>query len=166
MADKIKIKTESGEIEVDREVIEAALKEADEPRVWKPKDGEKVFWLLGGGEIASGAWSDPQIDRDLYVRGRVFPTREAAEEDKRSGLDAYCVAYTTVKNWLLERDYLGGDVSIYWVSDEERLDSISSPFCVGFPFRIVSIEAAEELIAELPNGCKQLLWVKERLPNG
>lgn len=46
---------------------------------WKPKYGEKYFYISGQGFVDNGQWSDHPIDKNRFVLGNVFRTKEEAD---------------------------------------------------------------------------------------
>lgn len=51
-----------------------------EPKRWKPKNGERYWYIPHCGDIASTSWSNYcDLDADLFTMGNCFKTKEEAE---------------------------------------------------------------------------------------
>lgn len=59
-------------------LIEKANKKDAEPKVWKPKDGDK-YYFIDSSKISSYDWTSHDVDKKLYAIGNCFRTEEKAK---------------------------------------------------------------------------------------
>ena len=54
-----------------------------EPKVWEPKEGEKYWFLNSWSEVKEVTYFDDTLSKRLLAFGNLFPTREAANEERK-----------------------------------------------------------------------------------
>lgn len=90
----------------DREAIVKALEETKNG-VWKPKNGEKHWWISVNGDVNSSPFTGE--DMGAVEVGNVFPTREACEEHVR-----YLKALQVLRGDTKGYEYNYKDDGKYW----------------------------------------------------
>lgn len=75
-----RLETELAEV---KEMAEEMKKRADGGGAFKPKDGQK-YWFISGGEIYDDWWNNFSTYESLYSIGNCFPSRESAEAAVRA----------------------------------------------------------------------------------
>lgn len=61
------------------QLIALVKKSMEEPKVWKPKNGEDYYYIDVEGEYFSDSWDDNDFDDNAYAIGNCFKTKEEAK---------------------------------------------------------------------------------------
>ena len=67
--------------EEERKQLLAIVKKSTEekPKVWKPKNNEKYYFIYSQGKLSNTIWNDSSMDASLYAIGNCFRTKKEAE---------------------------------------------------------------------------------------
>lgn len=67
--------------EEERKQLLAIVKKSTEekPKVWKPKNNEKYYFIYSQGKLSNTIWNDSSMDASSYAIGNCFRTKEEAE---------------------------------------------------------------------------------------
>lgn len=101
------------ELQDELEQLKAAKIEAEQPKRWKPKDGEAYWIVNSGGGLEHYVRVNDFTDNWAYLTGNCFKTKEEAEEYKNQ------IYYTArYKNYIEEHsepiDWMDGDQNKYY----------------------------------------------------
>ena len=76
-----RLETELAEV---KEMAEAMKKKADGSGVFKPKDGQKYWFISASTGVYESQWENHPIDHDRYSIGNCFPTEQLAKDTVRA----------------------------------------------------------------------------------
>lgn len=101
------------ELQDELEQLKAAKIEAEQPKRWKPKDGEEYWTIDVEGQVDNvSAYPDEIVEWD-FLTGNCFKTKEEAEEYKKQ------IEYTArYKNYIEEHSE-----PIDWNNEDQEKDS-------------------------------------------
>ena len=60
--------------------LKAKPEKSEEPKAWKPENGENYWYVDDAGEIIETSWDNYRSDQLYYNLGNCFPTEERAEQ--------------------------------------------------------------------------------------
>jgi hypothetical protein len=135
---------------------------------WEPKEGDDL-WFVGfdGAVNHSQRYTDFTL-KPLHARNRIFRTREEAEQDKLTGMDAKLVAQTTINRFCeaegVENKFVAEGDSWYPYIDRTttgKIGAILADYCqVSTIFNVRTESDAEKIITACGNEIKILLGVQ------
>jgi hypothetical protein len=101
------------------ERLKQFIEEQDKPKVWKPEEGEKYYFVHRDGSVLYYGWKGDEIDINYYSMGNCYKTRAEAEQALKTG-------------WIAKRQA------------EVRIER----YCVENGIRIVSVEDMRDLYVQ------------------
>ena len=115
---------------------QAKAEEKKPSKVWKPKKGEKYFYIDVDGDIMNYSW-EGYDDEYVYATGNCFKTEEEAEWEKQH----YLVA-TELKRFvqdndpkpITKEDWEDGDVNKYFIEFNYKSKMIDIDYAIFYSF--------------------------------
>ena len=136
------------------------MEEPTDSAHWKPKIGEKYFYINEYGDVEWEVWNDDDVDNRLMAMGLVYRTEEECEEARDRRLAEVRLSQTSdfepdfakgKGGWVVCYDYLNKKVDCF--------DSIWNDS--GEPVRYATKEEAEKSIRENERDWKIYFGIKE-----
>lgn len=128
---------------------------------WKPKKGEKYFYINEYGDVKWKIWDDDYVNNSLMAMGIVYPTEEACRKAKERRLAEVRLRRTSDFKPDFESD--GGGWAVYYDYRCETLDVCGFDYYdAGEVVRYKTREDAEKSIEKNERDWKIYLGVKER----
>lgn len=136
------------------------IKEPTDSIHWKPKVGEKYFYINEYGDVEWEVWNDDDVDNRLMAMGLVYRTEEECEEARDRRLAEVRLSQTSD----FKPDFENGSGG--WVVCYRRragkLDYIKTYGCdSGEPVRYATMKEAEKSIEENREDWLTYFGVKE-----
>lgn len=137
------------------------MEEPTDSAHWKPKIGEKYFYINEYGDVEREVWNDDDVDNRLMAMGLVYRTEEECEEARDRRLAEVRLSQTSdfkpdfenrKGGWVVGYDYY---LEILICSNIPSVD-------FGEPVRYETIEDAKKSIRENREDWLKYFGVKER----
>lgn len=137
------------------------FEEIDESNRWRPKMGQKYYFLDGGGFVYDDRWDDDSVDRGRFEIGNCFKTEEEAER-----VVEYLKALAVVRGDATSKFIKGIDNwSVHYYAPHNCLDVSDNSYCIrngifGLPY-FATREDAQRSIERHKNEWLTIFGVKE-----
>lgn len=136
------------------------MEEPTDSAHWKPKIGEKYFYINEYGDVEREVWNDDDVDNRLMAMGLVYRTEEECEEARDRRLAEVRLSQTSdfkpdlekcKGGWVINYDYCAGILSYTHIYSTSR----------GEPVYYATRAEAEKSIKENERDWKIYFGIKE-----
>ena len=123
------------------------MEEPTDSAHWKPKIGEKYFYINEYGDVEREVWNDDDVDNRLMAMGLVYRTEEECEEARDRRLAEVRLRRTS--DFKPDFENGNGGWLVFYNYKHRKLDTVPD-FSIdsGEPVRYETIEDAEKSIEE------------------